>query len=598
EGPFVVPPEARNYKSGMTNDKWQMTNLGIGKPDWDAIAKTGDLLAMHDPGIGSNNWVIDGTKSATGKPILANDPHLGIQMPSIWYAIGLHCVLKTKECPYNVIGFSFPAAPGVIIGHNDRIAWGVTTPYADVADLYIEKINPQNPNQYEYQGKWIDLQVIEEPIKVKGVVSETLKIQITRHGPIVTPVLPGVTQPLAFQWVGLRERSRLFEAVLRLDRAQNWDEFRAALKLWDVPSQNFVYADVDGNIGYQLPGNIPIRAKGNGMFPASGSSGDSEWTGYIPFDELPSAYNPPTHFLASANNCIVPSTYKYWISYDCAAPFRQQRIFDLIKAKDTLTLEDIAAMQRDTYSAPEARLKTYLAALTPVGIAQTRALDYVKTWDGYLTMNNVGGTIVAVTLQRAIRNIFGDDLDADLHKAYLSRSDYHQRVLLTLLDQPDNLWWDDRQTPQKETRDAILQKSFAEAVEWLARQYGDAPTEWKWGRLHTATFSHPLGSVQPLNLLFNAGPVGAPGGEATVMRMGFRANVPFAINTASSMRMIVDLSNLASSRHIHTTGQSGQPWHKHYNDQVLLWRDVLYTPMHFDRAAIDRAREGVLVLVP
>lgn len=598
EGPFVIPPEAREYKSGMTNDQWHMTNGSIGVPDWDAIAKMHDLLALHDAGLGSNNWVIDGTKSATGKPILANDPHLGIQMPSIWYANGLHCIIKTNECPYNVVGFSFPAAPGVVIGHNERIAWGVTTPYADVADLYIEKINPQNPNQYEYQGKWVDFQIVEEPIKVKGVVSETLTIKISRHGPIITALLPGVKEPLAFQWVGWRERSHLFDAVLRLNRAQNWNEFRAALKLWDVPSQNFVYADVEGNIGYQLPGNIPIRAKGNGMFPTPGWSGEYEWTGYIPFDELPSVLNPPTHFLSSANNCIVPATYKYWLSYDCAAPFRQQRIWDLIKAKDTLTLEDVEAMHRDTYSAPEARLKTYLAALTPANLLQARALEYVKVWDGYLTIDNVGGTITAATLQRVTRNLFANKLDAELAKTYLGRSDYNQRVLLTLLEQPQSAWWDDASTPQPETRDVILQKSFAEAVELLSKNYGDSPAEWRWGRLHTATFGHPLGSVQPLNLLFNVGPVAAPGGEATVMRMGYRANIPFAINTASSMRMIVDLGNLSNSRYIHTTGQSGQPLHKHFSDQVLLWRDGLYMPMPFERALIDRMRAGVLMLIP
>lgn len=598
EGPFVIPPDAREYKSASANEGWEIANVHLGDVDWSALERVNALLAMHDPGIGSNNWVISGKKTTTGKPILANDPHLGIQMPSIWYANGLHCIVKTNDCPYNVVGFSFPAAPGVVIGHNDRIAWGVTTPYADVADLYIEEINPNNPNQYKYQGKWLDFEIVEEPIKVKGVVSETLQIKISRHGPIITPLLPGVTEQIALQWTGLRERSRLFAAVLQINRAQNWDEFRAALKLWDVPSQNFVYADVDGNIGYQLPGNIPIRAKGNGMFPMPGT-GEYEWTGYIPFDELPSVFNPPTNFVASANNCIVPSTYKYWLQYDCAAPFRQQRIFDLIKAKDKLSIEDVEAMQRDTYSIPEARLKTYLAALTPNGLLQARALEYVKSWDGYLTMDSAGATIVAATLQRAVRNIFNDQLDADLAKTYFKYSDYHQRVLLTLLEQPNNEWWDDVTTKEKkETRDDILQKSFAEAIEILSKSYGDSPAEWKWGRLHTATFSHTLGSVQPLNLLFNVGPIPAPAGEATVMRMGFRANIPFPINSVSSMRMIVDLGNLANSRYIHTTGQSGQPLHKHYSDMVLLWRDGSYVPMPFDRATIDARREGLLVLVP
>ncbi len=591
-GPFSIPPEAKSYAS-LDQAVPQTTPVtNIGTPRLTEIAAFDASLGLRVPEVGSNDWVIDGAKSTTGKPILANDPHLGIQMPSIWYEIGLHCTTQNDACPYNVAGFTFPGVPGVVIGHNDRIAWGVTNVGPDVQDLFIEEINPQNPNQYKFNGKWQDMQVVDEPIKVKNVVSETLKVQITQHGPIMTPVLgAGVTQPLALQWTALRERSHLFESVLRIDRAKTWDEFRNALKLWDAPSQNFVFADVDGNIGYQVPGNIPIRAKGDGSVPVPGT-GDYEWTGYIPFDELPFVYNPPNHYVATANQQTVPYTYKYLITGDWAAPYREQRITDLLKAKDKLSVDDIKAIQGDVYSIPLAQLQKSLVALQPDGLTQQRALELVKSWDGKLTTDAAGGSITAVTLERLIQNTFTSQLGAGLGNDYAGTTDYSRRAILALLDQPNSTWW------QPAGRDAILKKSFAEAVDALGKQFGDTPSAWTWGKLHTATFNHPLGSVQPLNLIFNVGPVAVPGGVNTVFATSYKPTVSFAASSVSSLREIVDLSNLANSQQIHTTGESGQPFDKYYGDMVLMWRDVQYAPFYFDRAALDKVKAGTLVLTP
>lgn len=268
DGPFTIPAAAKDYAFLNSSSGAADPVIPIGAPDFRTLASIDSSLGLRGQGIGSNNWVIDGSKTTTGKPILANDPHLGIQMPSIWYEVGLHCVPRTADCPYDVAGFTFPGVPGVVIGHNDRIAWGVTNVNPDVQDLYVEQVNPQNPDQYMFDGKWQDMQVVDEPIKVNDVVSETLKVRITRHGPIMTPVLgSGVTQTLALQWTALRERSQLFESVLEIDRATDWSDFRNALRLWDAPSQNFVYADVEGNIGYQMPGKDPIRSQGNGTVP-------------------------------------------------------------------------------------------------------------------------------------------------------------------------------------------------------------------------------------------------------------------------------------------------------------------------------------------
>lgn len=590
-GPFIISPEMKEYKPQVRNSQPETPFISIGSPDLQSIAEMDSSLGMRVADVGSNNWVIDGVKSTTGKPILANDPHLGIQMPSIWYENGLHCAPVTDACPYNVAGYTFPGVPGVVVGHNDRIAWGVTNVGPDVQDLYIEKINPQNPNQYEFQGKWEDAQVVDEPIKVKGVVSETLHVQVTRHGPMMTPVLAGVTQPLALQWTALRERSRLFASVMGIDRARNWDEFRAALKSWDVPSQNFVYADVDGNIGYQMPGRIPVRAKGDGTVPVPGT-GEYEWTGYVPFDELPFVFNPTTHYVATANNQVVPNTYKYWITADWAAPYREQRILDLLQAKDKLSVEDIKTVQGDVYSIPEVQLQKRIVALTPEGFLQQRAMDQVKTWDGRFTQENIGGTVLEVTYQRLLTNLFSNTLGDDLFKEYRGDDNYPRRVVLGLLDQPNNAWWG------KDGRDAVLKTSFAEAVDWLGSQFGDAPGDWHWSRLHTATFGHPFGSIQPLNLIFNAGPVAVPGGVFTVFNTSFKNNSPYAVTTVSSMRQILDLSNWSNSLQIHTTGQSGLPMNKHYADMVPLWRDVRYAPFYFDRADLDKVKEGLLILEP
>ncbi len=597
-GPFIISPEMKEFKPQSQNLNLSVPHVAIGTPNLADLFQMQAALGWHSPDLGSNNWVIDGARSTTGKPILANDPHLSIQMPSIWYEMGLHCAPRTDACPYDVAGFTFPGVPCIVVGHNDRIAWGVTNVGPDVQDLYIEKINPQNPNQYEFQGKWQDVQVVDEPIKVKGVVSETLQVQVTRHGPIMTPVLSGVTQPVALEWTALKERSHLFQAVDRIDRARNWDDFRTALRLWDVPSQNFVYADIDGNIGYQMPGNVPIRAQGDGSLPVPGWTGGYEWIGYVPFDELPFVFNPSTHFVATANNAVVPTTYKFLISSDWAAPFRAQRIADLLRAKDKLSQADFAAIQGDVYSIPLVQLQKYVTAVTTEGFLQQRAIQHVKVWDGRLTTDNVGGTIVEVTYQRLLVNLFASKMGKELFASYQGMDNASRRAVLSLLNQPTSDWWDDPLTPKRETREDIVKLSYAQATDWLGSQFGDAPEEWRWSRLHTATFAHPLGSVQPLDRLFNAGPIAAPGGVFTVFATSFKGTNPYAVGSVSSMRQILDLANWDNALTVNTTGQSGQPLDKHYADMVNLWRDVQYTPFNFSRGALDKTREGVLVLTP
>jgi penicillin amidase len=578
EGPFIIPEEAKSY--GRLD-----TSL------LDGYQEVKALTGMTGTYLGSNNWVVDGTKTATGRPLLANDPHLGIQMPSIWYEI--HLVAGDLD----VVGSSFPGAPGVIIGHNRDIAWGVTNVGPDTQDLYVEKINPANPDQYEFQGQWQDMTVITEEIKVKGRSEpEKLTVRLTRHGPLMTPVVSGATEQLALRWAAL-EGGGLFHSVYLLDRASNWDEFRAALRHWQAPSQNFVYADEDGNIGYQMPGNIPIRAKGQGLVPAPGWTGEYEWTGYIPFDELPFVYNPPTHYIVTANNKVVPDSYPYFISAEWSEPSRAQRISDLLRGNDNLTVDDMRNIQADTYSIPAAKLMPYILALGPDGWLQERAFKFLRAWDFRMEKESGAAGIMDVILWRTLANTFGDELE----NAGVNDRTWMETVtgLFNIMQQRDDRWFDDVRTPEIEDRDAILRRSVQEAMEFWRRRFGDLvgnlDSQWAWGKVHTATFAHPLGSVKPLDLVFNRGPVAARGSWCTVDAAAYGAG-DFAVETVSSYRQIIDVGAWQNSRSQHTTGQSGQPFYKHYDDMIQSWQAVKHHPMLYDKDDIV-ANQELLVLV-
>ena len=585
EGPFIIPPEAKSY-------------AGLGAGILDEYAKVEAFFDWGGEGIGSNNWVVDGTKTTTGTPLLANDPHLGLGLPSIWYEMGLH------GGGFDLVGASFPGAPWVIIGHNQHIAWGMTNVGPDVQDLYIEKVNPSNPYQYETQGQWEDMEVVQEEIKVKGRDEPVvLKVRLTRHGPIINDVVESLKdspQALAFRWTAL-EGGRLLQSVYMLNQARNWEDFRAALRHWVVPAQNFVYADVEGNIGYQTPGDIPIRANGQGLVPVPGWTGEYEWTGYIPFDELPSAYNPPTHFVVTANNKVVPDDYPYFISYEWSAPYRAQRIVHLLTAKDKLSVQDFCQIQADTYSVPGEKLVPYLLDLEPQGMLEEQAMEQLRAWDFRNEVDSPGAAIFQVYYLQLVENTFADELGEELFEDYLGRDEFHHVALERLMEQPNSPWFDDMSTSEGEGRDEIARRSFEGAIAYLSDRFGGTPSQWTWGQLHTMTFVHnPLGQsgIGPLEMLFNRGPFPARGSGCTVDAASFPYTEPFAMNNGVSYRQIIDLGDWGNSLFIHTTGQSGHPLHRHYADMTDPWQDVEYHPMHFDRASIEADREGMLILTP
>jgi penicillin amidase len=556
-------------------------------------------------GIGSNNWVIAGSRTETGMPFLANDPHLSIQMPSIWYEIGLHCDPVGPDCPYNVVGASFASAPGVIIGHNDHIAWGVTNLRPDVQDLFIERINPENPNQYEYQGQWLDMEIVREEIHVAGEEEPVVvNVRITRHGPIINDVVGGPEeewafgwQPLALSWTALQPGT-LMRSILLLNQASNWEEFREALSYWDVPSQNFIYADVEGNIGYQAPGRIPIRASGDGSMPVPGWTGEYEWVGYIPFDELPRAFNPPEGYIVTANNAVVGPDYPYFLGMDWAPGYRARRIVELIEADPSLSLEDLQAIQGDSSPVYAQEILLYVRALSSDDARLAEALDLLRAWDGRAVRDSAGAALFEAFRLHLIDLTFGDELGEQL----LRRARRTAMVALTdLLADEASPWFDDVTTPEVETRDEILLQALEEAVEELTETLGRNMARWRWGDLHAATFENQsLGQsgIGFIEALFNRGPFPVDGTIATVNNTAYSPNHPYGVTVVPSYRQIVDLGDFTRSVSMHTTGQSGHPYHRHYDDMIDPWRNIQYHPMLFDRESIAADKEGLLILTP
>ena len=597
-------------------------------PDYTPVSATlaggirpGEFAFRGETGIGSNNWVATGSMTAGGTPLLANDPHLGIQMPSIWYEIGLHCLPVTDHCPLNVVGFAFPPAPGVIVGHNDDVAWGVTNVGADVLDLYRIKVNPDDPLQYEWNGEWRDMTLVSETINFgDGEAPVTIQVRQTHIGPVIndsqideqTGEVQGFNtdDPMVQRWTA-GEPGTLYNALVELDTASNWEEFRAALRDWDVPSQNFVYADVHGNIGYQTPGNMPIRPLGmDGLTPTIVSSDAEDWQGYVPFDDLPRIFNPPRDYIVTANQAIVPMQYydqlaeklgadaNYLFSYDWAYGERAQRITELLKENAPNTIESYQRIQSDNRNMNAPLIAPYLADLQidPGSVAEAR--DFLLTWDFSMDADSAGAALFAEFNARLLHNLFDDQLPEDIE------ADNHELWSATrLLLQPDSLWWDDAATSDViETRDDILLRSFSDAVNATTAALGNNPAEWTWGKLHTATFvSNPLGvsGIDLIEQLVNRGPVAVSGGSDSVNATGWSpASGKFTVGSLPSMRMIVDVADFDNSLTVHTTGQSGHPASPHYDDMIDPWRLFRYHPMLWSRASVEAAAADRLILNP
>lgn len=526
---------------------------------------------------GSNNWVVDGTLSSSGKPLLASDPHRPVILPSLRYMV--HLVAPG----WNVIGAGEPALPGVAIGHNERVGWGFTIVQYDQVDLYIEKTDPENPNRYLYRGEWLDMKIEREEIKVKGQADPTeVELKFTRHGPVIWEDTAS-HRAVALRWSGAEPGTAGYLGSLAIDRVQNWDDFVEAMARWKLPSENIVYADVDGNIGWIPAGLMPIRKNWSGLLPVPGHTGKYEWEGFRAIGELPSIQNPSQHYVVTANHNIRPENYPHDLGFDWSAPYRFERIDKVLGEGKKFTVEDFQRLQHDETSIP-ARQLVDLLKQTPRGgsvrVQQVRML--LEAWDAVVSKDSGAAALFEVWFKELAPRFIASQIPEPQRR--LVERNLQLPVLIRLL----------KDLPEGE-RNSILAQSFDAAVAEAGRLLGGDMSSWRWGALHTITFQHPLANSPARKALFNLGPVerGGDGNTPNATR-----GPGYTQSSGASYRHILDLADWDRSVFTSTPGQSGQPGSPHYDDLLPLWASHEYAPLVFTREAVEANTAHTLRLEP
>lgn len=602
-------------------------------------------LAPVGEGIGSNSWAVSGAHTASGKPLLANDPHLAPAMPSLWYQSGLHCLPPTagaadaEPCNYDVAGWTMAGLPGVFIGHNDRVAWGFTNMGPDVTDLVLHQVTGQT---YLLDGVQVPLVEREEVIRVAGGDPVTITVRSTVDGPIISDVAdidtytavgadapvpaPGSmatkeVQPprgagygVALRWTALQP-SPTFDAFDLLNTAQNWEDFRQAATKLAVPAQNLLYADVDGHIGYQSPGVIPIRVGYDGKWPIPGWYSRYHWQGTIPFTALPSVFDPPQGWIVTANQAVIGPGYPFFLTDDWAYGSRSQRIVDrieaVIEAGEEFTPEKMRAIQMDSWNELGAFLAPHLAQLkAPTALTEPDQLQQFQQAQQLLTdwdftqprdtgTNAAAAAVFNATWSQMVARMFDAAADTEIIKA--SGGDRYWQVIQNIWDEPRNSWWDDRTQPGIQDRDTTLQASLAAALVDLQDRQGADPAGWSWGELHQLELvNQTLGSsgIAPIEWLFNRGPYATAGGESIVNATGWTPLNGYGVDWVPSMRQVVDLNDFDNSSWVNLTGASGHAFHANYDDQVQAWLTGEQYPWAFSRSAVEKAGADRLTLLP
>ena len=552
------------------------------------IARSFERLGLYaEDRAASNNWVVSGAHTASGKPLLANDPHLGASAPSIWYMMHL------SAPGLRVAGVTSPGLPGIVIGHNERIAWGFTNVGPDVQDLYIEKFDPANPRKYMTPAGWREAEVRHEEIKVRKSFIESsteivpLDVTITRHGPIV---MEKNGKRYALRWTALDSKLDNATGFQALNQARNWKEFVAALSSYAGPMQNMVYADVDGHIGYYAAGRVPLRKSGDGSTPYDGSIDAGEWTGFIPYDKLPHLFDPPSGIIVTANQRIVGRDYPYFLTRIWPAPYRARRILDLLQAKPKLTIEDFRAIQGDTYSIAAS---TFAREFVKLARGQAPAandgkwqetIKLLDGWDGRMNADSRAALLVATMRLEFSNRIFTGVLGAELAKAYTwpNRDTIIDRIII---EKP-------REWLPKEFKDyaELLRACEASARETLTKRYGADETQWTWGKNAQVRFPHPLAAVPLIGQQFLIPPFPQNGSGGNTVSVNVGRNV--------SMRFIADPGDWDKSQHGITLGESGLPNNPHWKDQLEDWRNVTPRAFPFTKAAVTSAAKETLLLEP
>ncbi|GAA1154033.1 peptidase S45 [Microbacterium oxydans] len=635
ENPVIVPKistvpalgtgaEPAAFTPGETEGEAQQASTTI---DWEetsnVIEAASVLVGDVGEGIGSNSWVVSGDLTETGMPLLANDPHLGASLPSVWYQVQLKCSTVDEECPFDVGGFSFSGLPGIVIGHNQKVAWGFTNLTTDVTDLYVERVEG---DQYWRDGALVPLEESTETIKVAGGDDIDLTIRSTMHGPIISGLTDDFTEiaddpepalgveasapttpvpgsedaeyAVSLRWTAL-DPGTAATAIFALSTAQDFDDFRYAASLFDVPAQNLIYADTEGNIGYQAPGRLPIRGAGDGWMPQPGWDSSYDWTGFIPFEELPVSYNPNSGYIVTANNAIVTDDYAYFLSRDWDYGYRAARIAHLIERRAAvapLTADDMRDIQMDNEMWIGTQLATAMAEVDVSGAGASDAVDLLEAWDGQNSASSAAAAYANVLWSNLVQNIFTEreqPLPIDGQGRLFT-------VVSAMLTDPSDPLWTNEQL-DVDGMEQMLALSAEEAYDELAALQGTTISRWNWGDLHAITLtSDTLGSsgIAPIEALFNRGPFPVSGGASVVNATGWELGVSYATTTVPSMRMVVDLSDFDASTWNHLTGASGHAFHEHYTDQTADWAAGAQKPWAYSTKAVKSAAVDTLVLSP
>lgn len=622
--PVIVPEITELTDAGAATTGTAAT-AGV-QVDWREVSGVVEaasaLVGDAGEGLGSNSWVVSGALTESGLPLLSNDPHLGASLPSVWHQSQLRCRAKTADCTYSAAGFGFSGVPGIIIGHNDDIAWGFTNLTTDVTDLYIERLDG---DQYWRDGRLVPLETRTETLKVAGGESVELEIRSTVHGPIVSGLtdqftaiadepfigstdavtgLQGVPDDggefaVSLRWTAL-EPGTAASAIFSMGTASDFEEFRAAAAKFDVPAQNLVYADREGNIGYQTPGRLPIRGVGDGSMPQPGWSSAYDWRGYIPFDELPVVYNPESGYIVTANNAIVGEDYPYFLTNDWDYGWRGARIADLIErtaATKKLTADDMTRIQADQELWIGKRLTAVFANVTTGDEKVDAAIAMLGTWNAQNGIDSAEAAFANVLWDELVLNMFSRRDDP----VPVSGQGRMFLVVDRLLDDEGSPWWVNEQIGVSGF-DEMLRVSAEGAFARLAALQGDAPHRWNWGRLHAIPLvSDTFGSsgIAPIEALFNRGPFPVGGGASVVDATGWvLGSGGFETVTVPSMRMTIDLADLDASRWNHLTGTSGHAFHPNYLDQFEAWQQQRQTPWPYSLDRVEQAATHTLVLTP
>jgi penicillin amidase len=586
---------------------WVDTGLPAG--EWESalleqLSAVDELLQLSTWASASNTWVVDGSRSATGKALLANDPHGTLTTPSSWHQV--HLMTPEDE----IAGLAFLGTPFIAFGHNQRIAWGIVNAQLSTQSLYVERLNPNNPLQFEDRGAWQDAVRFREVIRVRGSEPVLEDVLVTRHGPVISSAVPGGQPPISLRWVGLDSELDSLGWAMRLNQARDWKGFRFAVGSCPAPAMGMSYADTEGNIGFRLMGFIPLRPDGQGRLPVPGWDGSGEWLGFIPFEEVPEAFNPASGFIVAANNPIAYDRYP--LVFEPTTGYRARRVRDSVGANPALSVEDCVALQNDVESLPGGALRDIVLERLEGDQDESisLAVGLLAAWDARLDSDSSGGCVYEGLLERLADRMIGSRLSPSLRDQVLARSvhpffpigPFSGRLTPSIIEAVAQ----GRPAPgspvDHERCDQLLAACLAETVADLRRRQGSDPAGWRWGAEQQVVYAHPVAdAVRPLAAILNRGPFAGSGDTDTVRLMGHSAGRGIlSPTTAATCRAVYDLGDWKRSVISHSPGQSGHPASPHYADMIEEYLAGRPCPLDFGPGSFDAdaGDDGALTLRP